>query len=175
MQIMIQQETPSDYQMVENLIKSAFKTAPHSDGNEHLLVNQLRNSPSFIPELSLIAKIGNEKETSKIVGHILLTKIQINNHTELALAPLSVLPEYQNQGIGKALINQAHTKAKALGFNAIVLLGEPNYYGKFGYQTASDFNITAPFDVPNEYYQVLFLSDKTDICGTVVYDQAFGI
>lgn len=170
MQIIIQQERPNDYQAVENVIERAFKNAPHSDGNEHILVQKLRNSPSFIPELSLIAKVDNQ-----IVGHILLTKIQIKNHTELALSPISVLPEFQNQGIGKALINQAHKIANDLKFNCIVLLGEPEYYGKFGYQTAQNFHITAPFDVPSEYYQVLFLTDKTDICGTVIYDKAFGI
>lgn len=170
MQIIIEQEKPSDYQTVENLIERAFKNAPHSDGNEHILVQKLRNSPSFMPELSLIAKVDNQ-----IVGHILLTKIQIAHHTELALAPISVLPEFQNRGIGKALIHHAHKIANDLQFNCIVLLGEPDYYDKFGYQTAQDFHIIASFHVPSEYYQVLFLTDKTDICGTVIYDKAFGI
>lgn len=170
MTVCIVQESLSDYQEVERLIENAFKTAPHSDGNEQLLVNKLRNSESFIPELSLIAKANTQ-----IVGYILLSKIQIGKHTELALAPLSVLPEFQNQGIGKALIHKAHDIAKTLGFNCIVLLGDPKYYGKFGYQKARDFNIIAPFDVPDEYYQVLFLTDKTGIGGTVIYDKAFGI
>lgn len=97
--MIIRTEQKKDYDCVYRLVKSAFKTAEQSDGNEQDLVNALRKSSAFIPELSLVAGI-NEK----IVGHIMFTKLQIGSHTALALAPLSVLPQYQRKGIGTSLI-----------------------------------------------------------------------
>ena len=97
----IRQENKNDYVEVYNVVKKAFETAEHSDGNEQDLVEALRKSTSFIPELSLVAVVDN-----KIVGYILFTKIKIGKNEELALAPLAVLPEYQRQGIGKELIKK---------------------------------------------------------------------
>ena len=101
--IEIRKEEKQDYMEVYNVVKTAFETAKHSDGNEQDLVTELRKIKNFIPELSLVA-VKNEK----IIGYILFTKIEIGNNEELALAPLAVLPEYQNQGIGKALIKEGH-------------------------------------------------------------------
>ena len=89
----IRQESQKDYKEVYMAVKTAFETAEHSDGNEQDLVVALRNSDSFIPELSLVAV-----KEDKIVGYILFTKIKIENYEEIALAPLAVLPEYQKQG-----------------------------------------------------------------------------
>lgn len=97
----IRKETKSDYNEVYNVIKTAFETAEHSDGNEHDLVVALRKSDNFIPDLSLVAV-----EDNKIVGYILFTKIEIGEYEELALAPLGILPEYQKQGIGTKLIEE---------------------------------------------------------------------
>ena len=86
----IRQEEIKDYKIVYSVIKKAFSCAQHTDGNEHNLVDALRSSKAFIPELSLVAEING-----KIVGHIMFTKANIDNNVVLALAPLSVLPEYQ--------------------------------------------------------------------------------
>ena len=101
--VKIRQETKKDYEEVYKVVKIAFETAEHSDGNEQDLVVALRNSSNFIPELSLVAIKDN-----KIVGYILFTKIKIGKYEELALAPLAVLPKYQRQGIGKRLIEKGH-------------------------------------------------------------------
>ena len=106
----IRTEQQADYDSVYQVVKNAFKTAEQSDGNEQNLVNVLRQSSAFIPELSLVAEI---KE--KIVGHILFTKLQIDGHTALALAPLSVLPQYQRKGIGTSLILEGHKIAQTRG------------------------------------------------------------
>lgn len=87
-----------DYDSVYQLIKGAFATAEYSDGNEQSLVVRLRKSVSFIPELSLVA----------IVGHIPFTLVRINDRNELALARLSVSPNYQKQGVGTVLMNKGH-------------------------------------------------------------------
>ena len=132
----IRQENRKDYEEIYKLVKTAFETAEHSDGNEQDLVVALRNSDSFIPELSLIAVKDN-----KIVGYILFTKIKIENHEEIALAPLAVLPEYQKQGIGSKLIEEGHKIAKKLGYHYSIVLGSENYYPKFGYIPAIQYGI----------------------------------
>ena len=167
----IRQENKNDYEEIYNVVKTAFETAEHSDGNEQDLVVALRNSDSFIPELSLVAIKDN-----KIVGHILFTKIKIGNHEELALAPLAVLPEYQKQGIGSKLIQQGHKIAKELGYHYSIVLGSETYYPKFGYVPAIQYGIKAPFEVSNENFMAIKLNDiDIEIKGTVQYAKEFGI
>lgn len=169
--IEIRKEEKQDYMEVYNVVKTAFETAQHSDGNEQDLVTELRKSKNFIPELSLVA-IKNKK----IVGYILFTKIEIGNKEELALAPLAVLPEYQNQGIGKALIKEGHKIAKSLGYHYSVVLGSEKYYPKSGYIPAIDYGIKAPFDVANENFMAIKLNETNEkIEGIVKYAKEFGI
>lgn len=166
----ILQETKADHDAVYSLIFNAFELAKHRDGTEQDLVVRLRQSPAFIPELSLIAE-----DDGQIVGYVLLTKIKIGNSTELALAPLAVSPSHQGQGIGGQLIKTAHTIAKQLGYHYSVLLGEPKYYQRFGYVPAHQFGIVVPFDVPDGYYMAYALQDNPKtVQGIVVYDGAFG-
>lgn len=171
---MIRQEKSTDFKAVFNLIESAFKTEELSDPREQFLVERLRASSSFIPKLSMVAEIEN-----KIVGHILLTKLKIkNSQTEfdsLALAPVSVLPEYQRNGIGGMLIKQAHKIAKELGYKSIVLLGHEKYYPKFGYELAHKYGIELPFDVPKENCMVIELTKKglNGVTGMVEYPKEF--
>ncbi len=167
----IRQERASDYNTVFQVVTEAFSHAEHSDGNEQQLVTLLRSSPSFIPELSLVAV-----DEGKVVGHILFTKIAIGEHTELALVPLSVLPAYQRRGIGLALIQEGHRVAKQLGYDYSVVLGSPAYYPRAGYLPASAYGIRAPFEVRDENYMAFKLRDNApQVRGTVKYDPAFGI
>ena len=171
---MIRQEKKTDFKAVFDLIEKAFKTEKFSDHREQFLVERLRKSNSFIPELSMVAEIEN-----KIVGHILLTKLKIkNDQTEfdsLALAPVSVLPEYQGNGIGGTLIEQAHQTAKELGYQSIVLLGHEKYYPRFGYEQADKYGIELPFDVPKENCMVIELTKKglNGVLGMVEYPKEF--
>ena len=124
MNITIRKETPADYDRVIEITELAFKTMPFADGDEHNLVRRLRNSKNFIPELSLVAE-----SEGIVVGHILFTPILIkgdNKHYQsLTLAPVSVHPDYQNKGIGSALIREGHRIAKKLGFKSIIVVGHP--------------------------------------------------
>ncbi len=167
----IRQEQKDDYAAVYNVVKTAFETAEKSDGNEAELVEVLRKSNSYIPELSLVAV-----ENGRIVGHILFTKAYVGEHVVLALAPLSVLPQYQRKGIGFALIREGHRIAKNMGFDYSVVLGYPSYYPKSGYAPASIYGIKAPFDVPDESFMAVKLNDRAKyIEGVIKYDEAFGI
>ena len=101
---------------------------------------------------------------------------QIGEKTELALAPLAVLPEYQRKGIGKSLIQEGHRIAQQLNYDYSIVLGSPDYYTKFGYVPASQYQITAPFPVEDEFFMALKLNAKADaVNGVVEYDPAFGI
>lgn len=167
----IRQENMNDYKQVYNVIKIAFEKAEHRDGNEQDLVIKLRESNSFIPELSLVAVCEN-----KIIGYILFTKIKIGDSTELVLAPLAVLPEYQRKGVGMRLITEGHRIAKQLNYNYSVVLGSNKYYSKSGYIPASKYNIKAPFGVEDECFMAIKLNENAKaINGIVEYDKAFGI
>lgn len=167
----IRKESKRDYDEVYDVIKTAFETAEHSDGNEQDLVVALRKSDNFIPELSLVAV-----EDNKIVGYILFTKIRIEEYEEIALAPLAVLPQYQRKEIGKKLIEIGHKIAKELGYHYSIVLGSENYYPKFNYVPAIQYKIKAPFKVQNENFMAIKLNDTDQkIEGTVKYAKEFGI
>ena len=173
MNLTIRQEKSEDYQTTENVVKKAFANMEFSDQKEHELVSRIRKSDAFIPELSLVAI------DTEIIGHILLSKIKIMNDNQfeesLALAPVSVLPEYQNKGIGKLLIHEALKKAKELGHKSVIVLGHPEYYPRFGFKEASIWGIKAPFDVPNETFMALELTENAlhNVSGVVEYSTAF--
>ncbi len=163
-----------DYEAVHHLIEMAFRLLDLSDHKEQFLVERLRNSNAFIPELSLVAVYKNE-----IIGHILLTKIKIKNEgkefNSLALAPVSVLPKFQKKGIGSMLIENAHQIAKQMEYKSVVLLGHQNYYPKFGYVQADSFGIELPFDVPKENCMVIELvkNGLKNVSGMVEYPKEF--
>jgi len=174
MNITIRQECLSDIHEVSQLIEAAFKTVEYSDHQEQFLVERLRKSKAFIPALSLVAE-----SNKKIVGHILLTKLKIKNTQQtfesLALAPVSVWPDCQGQGVGGQLIQKAHDIAKKLGYQSVVLLGHPDYYPRFGYQQADTFGIELPFDVPKENCMAIELTENglQGVSGMVEYPKAF--
>jgi predicted N-acetyltransferase YhbS len=156
------------------VIKYAFQKEKYSDQKEHLLVDRLRKSKEFIPELSLVA----EKD-DQLVGYILLSKVTIHNELKtfdsLALAPVVVLPEYQKQGIGRQLIEAVHTIAHDMGFSSIVVLGHESYYPKFGYCISEEYGITFPFEAPRENCMVLELRKDAlkNVSGTIHYPEEF--
>ncbi len=169
--LVIREETPADYEKVYLLVKKAFASAEHADGNEQDLVNELRKSDSFIPSLSLVAE-----EDGVLAGYILFTKLRIGEENALALAPLAVLPDFQKQGIGSALIKEGHKMAKEMGYRFSVVLGSEKYYPKFGYIPASRYGIKAPFPVPDENFMAINLKgDSVKLNAQVIYDKAFGI
>lgn len=171
----IRQANSKDYKSVSTLLQLAFKEEIHSDHKEHFLVERLRQSSTFVPELSLVAELDNQ-----IIGYILLTKIQIitplsEEVSSLALAPVAVHPSFQKKGVGGDLIQYAHNKAKELGFSSIVVLGHEDYYPRFGYRMAKTYGISFPFDVPAANCMAIELVDNAlhNCNGLVVYPHEF--
>ena len=167
--MIIRTENKQDFASVYELHKQAFGQTEEPD-----LVNKLRESDRFIPELSLVAEVDN-----KVVGHILFTKIYIQsegiNQESLALAPMAVLLGFQKSGIGKELIKSGLEKAQELNFESVIVLGHTAYYPKFGFVPASKFKITAPWEVPDEAFMALELKAAAleNVSGLVDYAQPF--
>lgn len=169
--MIIRQEKSNDYETVYRVVKAAFDSAEQADGNEQDLVNNLRKGDAFIPELSLVAEVDG-----RIVGHILFTKAMVGADTVLALAPLSVIPEYQRTGIGTALIQEGHRIAAGLGYAYSVVLGHEAYYPRIGYLPADTFGIEPPFDIPKKNFMACKLTEHApDIHGIMKYAKEFGI
>ncbi len=173
--IHIRQEKKEDFETVFHLIQRAFENEQFTDHQEQFLVERLRDSEAFIPELSLVAEIDG-----KIAGYILLTKLKIiaddlKETESLALAPVAVLPEFQGKGIGGQLIRTAHERAKELGFHSVILLGHQHYYPRFGYEMTKKYGIKLPFDVPDENCMAIELSENAlqHASGTVQYPKEF--
>lgn len=169
--MIIRQENEKDFNEVFSLVKSAFETAEHCDGNEQDLANSLRNSDAFVPELSLIAEI-----EEKLVGHIMFTEAKVGEDVVLVLAPLSVFPENQKQGIGTALMKEAHKIARELGYQYSLVLGSEKYYPRVGYTPAEDFGIEVPEGIPSANFMAMKLQpNAVSISGKVTYAKEFGI
>lgn len=146
MDIIIRCENRKDYRRVEEITRKAFAYPERIERGgigcpyEHWMVNELRKRDGILG-LSLVATVNDE-----IVGHIICSKAEVrqddNVLSALNLGPLSVLPEYQRLGVGKALINELIIKAKDLGYGAILFFGRPEYYPQFGFVEASEFFIS---------------------------------
>ncbi len=144
--MIIRQATEADYDGIHGLVQKAFETAKVSSGTEQDFVRELRQG-RHIPELELVAEDGGA-----LIGHVMLTGVTVRDGgagTESQLlAPLSVVLERRNAGVGAALMREGLDRARALGHASVILVGDPAYYAHFGFRPAAP--ITYP-GVPGEY------------------------
>ncbi|NUF13981.1 GNAT family N-acetyltransferase, partial [Acinetobacter oleivorans] len=129
MNIIIRDEQNEDIEAIENLTKAAFQNAEHTSHTEHFIVNSLRNHGQLT--ISLVAV-----EDGSIIGHVAISPVQISSGEIgwYGLGPISVHPDKQGLGIGSLLMNKSLEKLKNLGAKGCVLLGDPNYYSRFGFK-----------------------------------------
>lgn len=137
----IRLEEEKDYFEVENLTREAFWNIYRPGCFEHLIIHKLRSDEAFVKELDYVIL-----EDDKIVANIVYAKgnLKLENGDErkvLIFGPVSVLPEYQKKGYGERIINYTIEKAKQLGYVAIFITGDPNYYKKYGFVSASKYGI----------------------------------
>lgn len=169
MEMRLRIEQQNDYEQVESVIAAAFQKQDEIPP-EVALVQRLRTSNAFIPELSIVVQVDND-----IIAHILYTKVSVvaedHEYTALALAPVAVHPKFQGQGIGSYLIKETLQRTET--YSAVIVLGHAQYYPRFGFTKASIHNIYPPFDVPDEVFMVV-VNDPA-VNGTVQYDAAFDI
>lgn len=164
----IRPEQPSEYVFLYNFVKVAFETAEVKNGNEQNYVDRLRASDGYIPELALVAE-----ETGEILGYIMLTKTYIltgkNRVEALILAPLSVKLSHRKQGIGSKLVQESFRIAKQMGFQSVFVVGNPKYYGRFGFKSSVRFGIRHVPEIPEPYVMGIELTPNAlaGVSGTV--------
>ncbi len=173
--IAIRLEAEKDYRTVEYLTREAFWNIYRPGCVEHLLVHKIRKAPAFVKELSLVAC-----DDGKIVGNIIYSKARIINCNNrefevLCLGPIAVWPAYQGQGIGSLLMNYSIEKAKQLGYSAVILFGNPDYYHRFGFTNAKDYGIQTSTGENFEEFMALELGigSLKDISGRFYEDEVF--
>ncbi|WP_114971106.1 GNAT family N-acetyltransferase [Rhodoferax ferrireducens] len=157
MDINIRNETTADVPAIEAVTAAAFLTAPHTNHAEQFIVQALRNAGTLV--ISLVAEAEGD-----VVGHVAVSPVSISDGTSgwYGLGPISVAPAYQGQWVGSCLMRAALLALRARGAHGCVVLGEPGYYGRFGF--VAEPSLVLP-GVPPEYFQALAFSSALP-CGS---------
>jgi putative acetyltransferase len=152
--VLIRREAPEDADVIRAVTAMAFARPGEDVPVEAPLVEWLRASPAWIPALSLVAV----SPDGDIVGHVVCTRGTVGSAPVLALGPLSVRPDWQRQGVGKALMHAVLGAAEARNEPLVVLLGSTGYYPRFGFRLASEYGITPKHPEWEEHFQVRTLT-----------------
>ena len=162
--ILLRPERPDDADAIRALTETAFRTAPHADGTEHIIIDRLRTAGALT--LSLVVEADGA-----IVGHVAFSPVTVSDGSAgwYGLGPISVDPARQGEGIGGRLIGEGLQRLKALGATGCVLLGDPAYYTRFGFATDPKLVLDG---VPPEYFMRVAFSPVYGE-GTVSYHPAF--
>ncbi|AJI57267.1 acetyltransferase domain protein [Francisella philomiragia] len=162
MHVKIRYENLKDQEQIYKLISEAFDTS-----DEERLVRLLHTDHQSL--ISLVA----ETNDGNIIGQVILSKMTAEEADELkiyGLAPMSVAPKYQHKGIGTKLIEMMIKEAKKNNIDAIFVLGHPSYYPKFGFKATIEYKIKCEYDVPEDVFMVLDISNKlAKLKGQIVY------
>ena len=165
----IRTERPEDLEAVRNVNIAAFGRE-----NEANLVARLRGIGSTFSFVAV--------QSDRIVGHLLFSLVTVEgkfskNLSILGLAPVAVLPNYQRQGIGTRMIREGLKECGRSGFQAVVVLGHPHFYSRFGFIPASRNSLRCEYDVPDEAFMVLELESGAlqECSGTVKYRSEFSL
>lgn len=177
MNLIIKQTSQKDFSITEIITREAFWNIYKPGCSEHLVLHNLRKSHSYIKELDLVAFYNNQ-----IVGHIISTKAKVvdslnKEYEVLCAGPLSVLPDFQNKGIGGKLMKESIKIAKRLGFRGMILFGNPDYYHRFGFKNAKEFGITTKDCQNFEPFMALELFENSliDVRGRFIEDESFNV
>jgi putative acetyltransferase len=163
--VQVRSERPADHDGIRRVNELAFEEPAEAD-----LVDALRDTDAWLPELSLVAE-----ESGDVVGHALFTVARLDSGAEvLSLGPMAVLPEHQRSGIGGALIRHGLERARTTDYPLVAVLGHADYYPRFGFEPASAYGISTPYDVADEFWMILPLpAYDPSIRGEIVYPPAF--
>lgn len=164
MNVKIRGETPADLPTIEAVTASAFLKAQHTSHTEQFIVNALRRAGELT--ISLVAETDDT-----VVGHVAISSVSISDGASgwFGLGPITVLPLHQRRGIGSQLMREALRILRERGASGCVVLGEPEYYGRFGFHATP--NLVLP-GVPPQYFQAISF-DSSNAKGIVTYHEAF--
>ncbi|NVN89825.1 MAG: N-acetyltransferase [Desulfuromonadales bacterium] len=163
--MIIRTETPADISAIGEVTRKAFENHPISRQTEHFIVNALRTANALA--VSLVAELDG-----RVVGHIAFSPLNVSDGSQdwYGLGPISVLPEYQRQGVGKALMREGLSILKSMGAKGCVLVGDPGYYERFGFRNNPQLVYEG---IPQEYVLALALGEQ-QARGVVTFHPAFG-
>ncbi len=164
MNVAIRPEIAGDFEAIRAVTEAAFSASSYGHNNEAEIVNALRQADAL--SFSLVAEVAG-----MVVGHVAVSPVQISDGALgwYGLGPISVLPGFQCQGIGALLMREALDALKGVGASGCVLLGDPKYYARFGFNNVPDLVFPG---VPAEYFQALKFCGSFPV-GTVSYHDAF--
>jgi len=139
--IKIRNEEEKDFEKVEEITRKAFWNLYVPGCNEHYLVHVMRSHKDFLPELDLVIEVDN-----RIIGNIMYTKAKLVDESGeekeiLTFGPVCIMPEYQRKGYGKRLMEYSFERATALGYDVIVIFGNPNNYVSRGFKSCKKYNV----------------------------------
>ncbi|BCM90307.1 hypothetical protein IAD21_02158 [Abditibacteriota bacterium] len=160
----LRDERAGDADAVRHVLQEAFRNHPHSSGRESLLVDALRESKAL--DVALVVEVDGI-----VVGHIAFSKVTIAGTFcgWYGLGPIAVLPAYQSRGIGSTLIREGLERLQSQGAAGCVVLGEPGYYGRFGFKVRPGLELEG---VPVEYFLAMSF-DGSEPQGLVKYRPEF--
>ena len=137
--MVIRPPTPADYPVIAEVVTSAFLTADHASGTEADVVERARAEGAVLVELVM-------EDDGEIVGHVMLSRMRTDRPLFVAgLGPVAAAPGRQSQGIGSLLVRRGLDDCRALGVDAVIVLGHPAYYPRFGFSAEAAANIASPF------------------------------
>jgi len=156
MDFIIRNELKDDFRKVEELTREAFWNLYVEGCSEHYLAHIMRDHPDFVKELDYVALYEDE-----VIGNIMYTKSFLVDEAQkridaVTFGPVSIVPELQSKGAGSLLIKHSMKKAKAMGFKAVVIYGNPRNYCKHGFKNAKDYNVS---DAEGKYPYSLLVAE----------------
>jgi putative acetyltransferase len=164
--ITLRPELSRDRDAIRRVNELAFAGPTEAD-----IVDALRDSDAWLPELSLVAE-----DDSGIVGHALFSLVRLDSGPELlSLGPMAVLPDHQRAAVGTALAQRGLELARGTEYPLVVVLGHPDYYPRFGFRPARRYGIETPYEAPDEAWMALPLPTYDEsVRGTVLYPAPWG-
>lgn len=167
--VIIRRESPSDRVSIVAVHDAAFASPGAGPAPEARLVDELRADGDIVAGLSLVAE-----EQGEVVGHVVCSRGRVERRPMLGLGPLGVLPDRQGHGVGQALMHAVLAAADALGEPAVLLLGDPGYYGRFGFEPAGRCSIVPSVAEWVPHFQIRRLTAwDPDVIGVFRYAPAF--
>lgn len=163
--VTVRMERPGDVLAISRITELAFRSNSHSSHTEQFILDELRRGGAL--SVSLVAEVA-----ARIVGHIAFSPVRITDGSKhwVGLGPVSVTPKLQGQGIGQTLVHAGLAALRAIGAEGCVVLGEPSFYGRFGFSSRPECVLEG---VPRDYFLSLSFG-KHFAAGTVTYHEAFG-
>lgn len=166
MTVYVRTEEPQDSNAVSTVLALAFPSGQERGHAEITMVSRLRaDSEAWLPRFSLVAV-----KDGQVVGTVIGSRLSVGGSPAVALAPLAVLPAHQGQGIGEKLVKRLLGEARTAGETLVLVLGDPEYYSRFGFRPAADLGIVGPY-VGDAFLALPLAADSP--VGRAVYPAAF--